>query len=618
MNYRYPRATTYLAHREDKASDSSTPCLRADVDATTAAESPNLNDALITRGNFLRYVSTSVLVGAVGEVLAGCGPQPCQGNATCASTSKKEGPFPEAVLLRSLSDLTPQHPQYPGDAALLDAIATWSRRVLLVGKNRDLCINPQSVAQIASVGRNTYSYVAPIENVDVLRSILCAINDPALEAEIGATLKSLDVFGAVLYLHRKLKYAPGKKPSERTRCTVADAYWVDVYVRAQRGSDSLAVPVVRLYAHFAAPYSFRIVDDDQKRTTVANWTASAAFQEPDDVILTWHELATALGVDRRAVYLRACLRAAGASRQVFGYQDAAGGPPPMIVSDDPADNDVPPIARVAVSLYPQAPFYVPGRPAPYALDVIAQPTFTFPPSDLASFAALWQVNLQWVHISQPPIPLPADIARDAAVPPGEGWYLSEIPQRITAVPKPEKPTDDAFGLAAIQFLSAASGGAAIHVGNGYFRVKAPGLAKLAAGTGNWGSPETIAVLLVVDGVAAPITGAVGGGIIVVAAALEWRYRDDIQKELSACYEKKGQDCEECVRGSLGYQLADAQLVGGAMTVGSAIVLGGAACAASFGVLCVVAILGGVYSSWEILDSLFKQEEMLNNCPNEFG
>jgi len=265
--------------------------------------------------------------------------------------------------------------------------------------------------------------------------------------------------------------------------------------------------------------------------------------------------------------------------------------------------------------YPYNPFYRPDGPSPYTSEGLGEIGFQFAPHDLVRLRALWNVEYEWVHIDQQPRAVPPEVSAASATPPGPGWRLSEKTVRTDAVPQAASLPEDAFGLAIIRLLKDSSSGSAQHIGKGYFRVKAPGLAKLAAGTGSWGSPESMGVELSIGATGGEITGIVGGAVALVANVARWTEGPEIQTQYNECYKKQGKACEDCVKDSLGYNVSQVQEAGGSAAFAGSAITAAVICGATLGLGCLVAAVAIAFSAWEMVDAILNEKAALKDCPS---
>ncbi len=278
----------------------------------------------------------------------------------------------------------------------------------------------------------------------------------------------------------------------------------------------------------------------------------------------------------------------------------------MFVIDDPEDNDIPVYYRIAINAYPLNPIYAPGLPSPYEANELEDPAFRFADDEIRQISSLWRLDYEYVHIREESIPVPEGVPESEISPPEGNWRVSHKITEITDIPKPPLPNSD-FGLAAIRLLLQVSNGHAAYLGEGLFRVKAPSLVHLAAGTGNWGSAEVAATIVIGT---AKVTGNVlaGGGTLVAVGAgiYKWVKKDEIAEELEDCYQMTGAACIGCVKNTKGWKVNKWQQYAGYLAFGGAVLS-----VATGGI--ALGIIGAVAGVWAMAESVGTEEEYLDGC-----
>jgi hypothetical protein len=555
----------------------------------------------LSRRTFVKWIRNAIALWATSPLLSSCGREALD----CEPRSKSltGAPLTEAKYLRSLAGLTPQHAHFDVDTKLKQSIVTWCRNIRLAGKRWNLCLRPESVFQFQSLEFNNYTFIAAVDNPRVLKRILESVNNPKLEAKIGIKLKNIEVLGGILQLHRMLRYDPSTSDSLGTkRCTVMDSYWIDVYAKKSLAGDFLVIPLVRLYPFYAGPCYYRERSAEEQQQLVDD--LAGYFQEPDDVILTWHEVASSVSLDRSRTYLYACFEASNEQRIILARDGGTDWTPHLHVVEDPSDHTPVSVFTNATLDRLKHTLWLPGT--------TGEPNQTEAP-DARAVSAMWRVDYEYVKVGESPQGVPPDIPLRQITSPGPGWHLSPKLTPLATPPKPmPPPTTDPMGAVVVPLLLQASAGGAAYTGEGYFRTKAPALAGLAAGNNNWGSPETMAVgaVIGIQGGSAIAVGASAAGLVAKTAKIILAAK--IDKQLDACYEKDGEACESCVHGSLGWKLNSLQA--GAASAG---MLGSALTATTCGVgfipSCIAGIIGLAVNAASIVDAALNGHRMLAKC-----
>ena len=426
---------------------------------------------------------------------------------------------------------------YASDEPLVKNICRWCRNVLLAGRRYDLKVEAGAIYQLASQSPFRQKYGVHVSNIQLLREILANAKKVAgsVSSTDADTKNYAPVFGSLI-LTRHISYAPhrlgvaGFKTANRRRFVISDTYRLDVFSDKSAPLSVRSTEVTPLYLHTDAHRP-----DD----------ATDYFPQADDLVVNWHELATILAVDATRLYVAACCDAAGFQRPatvngIQGTSERAYNPSgfsPEVLPGRPVTggvdfNQIQPWDMVQGTLVAIAEAFI--RPIPY--------------NDWAGYDIANDVPLSDLLTNYPTATQEVRFR----------WRFLRMPDRSGVFPRPRLVPGSAAEIAITKFLTDQSGGAASYAGGGLFVLKAPGMTKLAAGTGNWGSPESIT--LIVEKLGA------GGGSTAGGAASDaygakllfdsWddlgdarRTRDHLQ---DACVSKPTtSDCLECYSNVLG-------------------------------------------------------------------
>ncbi len=444
-------------------------------------------------------------------------------------------------LFRPLALDSPHYQPYRSDAQLAAAISEWTNNIMLGGHTYDLEVRPSHVFQLPSNMMNRSVYIAPVWDGDLVRKIVLgaeAKTGAAVEQCGDVPLEELSFSGGILVLKRA--YIRGTKTYREHHDSDSewfeeDRYYLDVYVEAKPVRRVLASKGKRRYEQLRP--ALRVFHDSVGCVLVPNWSPPDDVQlfnnrvrqyvpeyypEPEEIIMSWHELAVHLGVESTGLYALANLissHEAGLLSQgilnvvLFGEYEEAGQT--RVVPLDPNIDGSQPL-----------------------------------PAALSRQYERFKARVFRVVLSYPPlVPYTADTYIDTRPPSGE------------------------IGLAVIRYLEEASAGDAAYLGDGFFRLGRKSGTTLTAGTGMWGSPE-YGPIEIEDGDDSGSSGPPsnsdvnGQGVTgLTVDALRYLQREKIAQEIADCRaDATTAACVDCVSESTGQLYHDLGIAADAVDV----------------------------------------------------
>lgn len=251
-------------------------------------------------------------------------------------------------LFRPLAFKSPHYHSYPEDQELLPTILKWTSKIKLGGHYYDLRVKGHDVFQIHSNVKNRNAYFVFIWDPELVREIVIRSNNKTRSLERGCglgELKSLEYGGAILVLTRRLVWGSEEyleAHASTTEWFVEDRYHLEVFVnnpsdkpKKEKGEQEErclpceerngAVPNRKEVAGLPQQRTIRVFHDSAGCSTIP-WVSpqenvddhnqsvweglNEYFPGPDEVIMTWHEVAYLLGYGKRGIYALANITAA--------------------------------------------------------------------------------------------------------------------------------------------------------------------------------------------------------------------------------------------------------------------------------------------------------------------
>lgn len=500
-------------------------------------------------------------------------------------------------FIRQLGAVPSLYPHYESDLPLAENIAEWGQKIKLAGQTISLSVETEAVCQIPTQVINVQGYVITVSKKDDLATLQKLVASAAcyVSPEARSSLKKNVIAGAILNLNRTIHYAAGARKDtkfqakpQRGRFLLGDAYWLDLY------NDKLEF-IARVY-HDSIGMCYRPTLSEAAIIDYAS-RLREYYPEPDELIVTWHQLAEMFNLHRSRIYIQACLASAGWQRTVWGW------PAPV------TDSSVP---WILWGKDENMPVYDPA-----SLEV----GFVYP--DWETTEVWHQLKIWHVGIALPNSAvelLPPTTTPQADQLPEQSNFTWQVTE-LHSPPQPQVPSGNR-GAVLVDFLRRACAGNAIYLGGGLFKVRIAAMTQLAAGTGQWGSKEL--VVLVVNspaGVSALSATAAGFGIAGTAirggaAIYSYARKDEIAEELSGCYETSSsvEECLDCVKASQAYSVSTVNSIGAGAGAAGGILAAFAASNPVGWVVAGVAILG--CAALLVLDHMARQD-MLDACYDNY-
>ena len=167
-------------------------------------------------------------------------------------------------------------------------------------------------------------YVVRVTDTELLKKIVSTgLNKTMRATNLLQKLSDDDVCWGTLYWARQIKKNTAKDAAPNTMI-IEEIYWLDIVYRVKCKDGEVVMPLIRVYHD-----SIGMVPFLKTRYTESSLTdlfsRPAYYVDSNNAILSWHELAAALGVHDNIYYVRACLRAVNFAKDVIAKKPGATG-----------------------------------------------------------------------------------------------------------------------------------------------------------------------------------------------------------------------------------------------------------------------------------------------------
>ena len=436
----------------------------------------------------------------------------------------------EYRLFRPLNLKSNHYNNYKLDKEVSEHIIKWTSNIKLGGYHYNLDIDPESIFQIPSNRLNRFIYVIPITDKKLIKEVvLCSKKTKNAQNGCGAgNSENLDFIYGNLILKRVFIRKNVKKNSNKTSTNwvVEDRYYIDVYIKKTflakenkiKQNTSLELHDHKLRLLRVYPDSTGCIEiphfgpnsDINKHNESIKENVPEYFQQPDDIIMNWHELTNFLKLENTGIYA------------ICNF----------IASEIENGN----IHETGSFFYgkfnDELMVELPGNDiSAAALELISNPN-----QELHPWLTM-KYNYGFLYY----------------VP---GFVFEHITINTNSNTKLfHSPLSDAL----IQFLIDISKNSAVYLGDGLFILKVKDATSLAAGNNNWGSGESSPITIETEVVQGERHSDISGGgppsVGVLRTLVDLGkseiYGDKIASELRVCRSLNIAECKECASNSTG-------------------------------------------------------------------
>ena len=435
----------------------------------------------------------------------------------------------------------------PTDKEMVKQLKDWCSHIQLAGQIFNIPIEDEAVFQIASQSLFKQKYGIHIYNTDLLKEIMIAGGSEKLKIQFQK-----EMFGWVV-LTRRFFYEPNLyEPNEILR--------EDFYILYVFGING--IPVATVYPSETTPFYVITSSYDPAQDSVSY------FPNADDLVVTWHELASIYGISKSQFYLAICMNLLKYNRVVKGSTSKNNTEFELVINAPPSSH-LPDRTMQEIRLFAERRNYQMGN------------------SFFVPLASIWSIEAK-DKITGEIIPHYIDVPYRRG-PNSESQFLFfDRPMVFDDIPKPDLPQDSFHETAIIKLFHQLSEDKANYIGGGKFLLREPNLMSAPPASGTWGSGPQQIVIIGITFAADKVATAGAASAVASAAQAGQSYfslRDgfDTLDALGDECKKKptAEECLNCYSGAME-SMKDARTAGAA-AVGAG-VIGVAAAAACLGPL----------------------------------